>query len=324
MQTTFDKSKYVRFPSMDHFSDCFGTPRESWKRSEVTFWVSEKLDGANLGLYIPADGSVSCFSRSGENACGGLFKFITDKDILNPLIQKIQSQLKEHNCLSMYLWGEYFGQNVCRRIGYKGALGQFKFFDGFTTFKGNDGNEYHRALTPPRMQRLAEMLPEFSDFFVPYHKYTNVSFLDLKELLPLPAKSDFSNDNLEGYVITEVDSDQEFVARWKYKDPKFKDSAARKKIETSANPQCIQLQAEFQAMLCENRMLDLLSKTTERKRLDVLIRMFISDAREDFMKTHEKDLLGLSEKEKKFVFYAGSLPFELLKATLKKEEYASN
>lgn len=325
LQTQYSKKYYERFPSMDHFSDCFGTPRESWKHTESTFWVSEKLDGANLGLYIPASGYPSCFSRSGEDACTGLFKFIIDKDALEPLVERIQKQLQENKCHGMYLWGEYYGNNVCRRINYKGEAGQFKFFDGYTLYDdGEDVLTFKRRLTPPRMQRLAEMNPDLSEFFVPYYKFQCASFLDLKNLFPLPAKSSFSEDPLEGYVITEVDSDQEFIARWKYKDPRFKDHAAKKKIETSQNPQCISLQEEYQSYFCENRVLDLLSKTTERTRLDVLVQSLIKDAREDFIKNHEKDLLGLSEKEKRFVFYAGSIPFNLLKEVLLKQKYESN
>lgn len=323
LQTQFNKDHFVRFPSMDHFSDCFGTPRESWKHTDTTFWVSEKLDGANLGIYIPAVGPCSCFSRSGENACGGLFKFIADKDVLEPLVVSIQNKLRSSNITAMYLWGEYYGQNVCRRIGYKGPLGQFKFFDGFTIHEGDDSEFVHRRLTPPRIKFLAEEYhPDFKDFFVEYTSYSNSSFVDLKDALPLPCTSAYSKDPMEGYVITEVNQDAEFVARWKYKDPAFKDHAAKKKIETSQNPQITALNEEYLTYFNENRVLDTLSKTTERKKLDVLVKMLINDAREDFIKNHEKELIGLSEKEKKFVFYSGSVPFLLLKAVLKKEEWS--
>ena len=320
LQTQYSKDKFIRFPSMDHFSDCFGTPRESWKHTDTSFWVSEKLDGANLGLYIPASGSCSCFSRSGENACGGLFKFIADKDVLEPMVITVQNQLRSTGILAMYLWGEYYGQNVCRRIGYKGPLGQFKFFDGFTEHEGDDG-VYHRRLTPPRIKYLAEeYLSDFKDFFVEYTSYLNSSYLDLKDALPLPCVSAYSKDPMEGYVITEVNQDAEFVGRWKYKDPAFKDHAAKKKIEVTKNPQITALNEEYLTYFNENRVLDTLSKTTERNKLDMLCKMLINDAREDFLKSHEKELISLSDKEKKFVLYSGSLPFLLLKDALKKEK----
>ena len=121
-------------------------------------------------------------------------------------------------------------------------------------------------------------------------------------------------------MITEVNQDAEIVGRWKYKDPAFKDHAAKKKIEVTKNPQITALNEEYLTYFNENRVLDTLSKTTERNKLDMLCKMLINDAREDFLKSHEKELIGLSDKEKKFVLYSGSLPFLLLKDALKKEK----
>lgn len=323
MDTAFLKEQYIRFPKMDHFSDCFGVPTESFKHLNSTFYVSEKIDGANLGLFIPWIGSVSCFSRSGENACGGLFKFIADKEELNGLISALQDYMKKNEVAGIYLWGEYFGQNVCRRIGYKGPLGQFKFYDGIF-YKSIISEATGRRLTPPRLALLADQLdPEFKNFFVKFREFHLSSFLDLKDALPLPAKSEYSNDNMEGYVISEVDEDYELKGRWKYKDPAFSDSAAKKKIATVCDPTVLTLQAIYRGYLSLNRAIDLLSKTTERTKLDQLVKALIQDAREDFLKDHEKELLGLSEKEKKWIYNAGSTPFMLIKEAIKQENYQS-
>lgn len=323
METAFLKEQYIRFPKMDHFSDCFGVPTESFKHLNSVFYVSEKIDGANLGLFIPWIGSVSCFSRSGENACGGLFKFIADKEELNGLISALQDYMRKNEVAGIYLWGEYFGQNVCRRIGYKGPLGQFKFYDGIF-YKSIVSETTGRRLTPPRLTLLADQLPsEFKNFFVKFREFHLSSFLDLKDALPLPAKSEYSNDNMEGYVISEVDEDYEFKGRWKYKDPAFSDTAAKKKIAPVCDPTVLTLQAIYRGYVNMNRAIDLLSKTTERTKLDQLVKALIQDAKEDFLKDHEKELIGLTEKEKKWVFNAGSTPFLMIKEAIKQEKYQS-
>lgn len=321
LETQYDKEKFVRFPKMEHFSDNFGIPSENEYHLGSQFYVSEKIDGANLGLYIPINGAVSCFSRSGENAAGGLFKFITDKDNLTSLVEALRKKLQDWGADGIYLWGEYFGQNVCRRIGYKGALGQFRFFDGFIERE----NENHR-LSPDRIVDLIQVLehdfPELNvkDFFVRYWIAKSIVMRDLLEEMPLPIKSEWGeNSNAEGYVISEVTADG-LVARWKYKDPAFSDRKVAKKIPAPSDPELVKLHDAFETYFNENRVRDLLSKTTEREKIDVLIRALMSDAREDFVKDNEQAMLGLTEKEKKYIFNVGRLPFETLKIVLVKEK----
>ena len=321
LETQYDKEKFVRFPKMEHFSDNFGIPSENEYHLGSQFYVSEKIDGANLGLYIPIKGAVSCFSRSGENAAGGLFKFITDKDNLTSLVEALRKKLQDWGADGIYLWGEYFGQNVCRRIGYKGALGQFRFFDGFIERE----NENHR-LSPDRIVDLIQVLehdfPELNvkDFFVRYWIAKSIVMRDLLEEMPLPIKSEWGeNSNAEGYVISEVTADG-LVARWKYKDPAFSDRKVAKKIPAPSDPELVKLHDAFETYFNENRVRDLLSKTTEREKIDVLIRALMSDAREDFVKDNEQAMLGLTEKEKKYIFNVGRLPFETLKIVLVKEK----
>lgn len=321
LETQYDKEKFVRFPKMEHFSDNFGIPSENKYHLGSQFYVSEKIDGANLGLYIPIKGAVSCFSRSGENAAGGLFKFIADKDSLTSLVEALRKKLQDWGADGIYLWGEYFGQNVCRRIGYKGALGQFRFFDGFIERE----NENHR-LSPDRIVDLIQVLehdfPELNvkDFFVRYWIAKSIVMRDLLEEMPLPIKSEWGeNSNAEGYVISEVTADG-LVARWKYKDPAFSDRKVAKKIPAPSDPELVKLHDAFETYFNENRVRDLLSKTTEREKIDVLIRALMSDAREDFVEDNEQAMLGLTEKEKKYIFNVGRLPFETLKIVLVKEK----
>ncbi len=324
LETCFDQDKYVRFPKMDHFEDVFGIPTEGIAHYGSTFFVSEKIDGANLGIYIPQEGPVSCFSRSGENATGGLFKFVADKDILDPLIKALRLMLRFKGYQAMYLWGEYFGQNVCRRIGYKGELGQFQFYDGWIEIDETRNIDLHPRNLIAMIEALEAMFPNegLRDWFVKYDTHRDVSFLQLKEALPIPVKSGYSEkDNAEGYVITEIDDAMNIrLNRWKYKDPAFADRSIKRKEPAPSDPALIQLHDLYLTYVNENRVRDLLSKTTERTKLDVLIRSLINDIREDFMKDNEKAMIGLTDKERKFVMNAGSLPFMTLKEVLKKEK----
>lgn len=321
LETQYDKAKFVRFPKMEHFSDNFGVPSENEYHLGSRFYVSEKIDGANLGLYIPIEGAVSCFSRSGEDATGGLFKFVTDKDNLTPLVEALRQKLQDWSSDGIYLWGEYFGQNVCRRIGYKGALGQFRFFDGFIEREG----ETHR-LSPDRITDLIQVLehdfPELNakDFFVRYWITKSITMRDLLEELPLPIASEWGDEShAEGYVISEVTNDG-LVARWKYKDPAFSDKKIAKKVPAPSDPELVKLHDAFTLYFNENRVRDLLSKTTEREKIDVLVRALMADAREDFLKDNTQAMLGLTEKEKKYIFNTGKLPFITLTDVLKREK----
>lgn len=94
--------------------------------------ATEKLDGANLGVYVPVHGLPSFYSRNGLDA-ENLYNFANDKNQLKGFIEIIQGYFQAHESISVvkgyWFWGEYFGSGIMKRINYTGQRGQFRFYD---------------------------------------------------------------------------------------------------------------------------------------------------------------------------------------------------
>lgn len=304
MNFDFNKEEFVRFPKIEHFIDYCKEPDYA---GITRFYVSEKIDGCNIGLSINDDGKVSAFSRSGERADCGLFKFGTDSYIIEPLISQCVRFLNRHNYPRIYLWGEYFGTNVCNRINYK-VKADFRFYDGLII--DNSKSENIR-LTPIQLDVIFNELGAYlkDRFLVRFTEY-ECTKTELYNQLVLPIHSEYCDDNAEGYVITAL-KDGYFSANWKLKDPKFSDRKSPKFEHSESKG----LNAQFIDFITRNRAIDVLNKTTERQRIDVLVRMLLDDAKADFIKSNPQ-ILTFDEKEQKKIFNARSVPFLILKSVL--------
>jgi hypothetical protein len=340
LQSQFDSKKFIKYPSIENLEseEDFPTP-EQIRDYELQFWYSEKIDGANLGIYVPLKGErkgvPSFYSRSGQNA-DNLFGFAAHKNRLKVFLkhlvdffdqdivyQSFSTASVRKWCEGIYLWGEYYGDRINRRVKY-GVDGAFKFYDIMLVCEGDT-------------QSLIQKPKYFSDFCTafttnncPTELIEGDSFLlppiiidsdistkeDLMKRFPLPAKSGLCDDNTEGYVITCAGSG--VFRRWKWKDPKFKEKTREKKphFEETVNPEFNALHNEFISYITLNRAIGVLSKTTERKKVDRLVKDLLTDAKEDFMKVHGNDMKDRDPKFAKGVFNVGSLAFMTIKKAL--------
>ena len=323
LQSQCDPKKFIKFPRIENIETEFKFPTiEEQKEHGAIIVATEKLDGSNLGVYIPREGIPSFYSRNGLNA-DGLYNFVNDKNRLKMFIELVQLYLQEKNMQGHWFWGEYFGKGVMNRIKYRAPSGDFRFYDAMPDIKDSHFlrpneiqdlvNDLSRIAWNHRIYEWSPKLWFLQYFRLPSGEY--VTPKDLREFYPLPSRSNFSDDdNREGWVVTMFGPDG-FYRRWKMKDEKFRETPI-----PSSNPEknldLINLQTIFKGYLTDARAMGILSKTPERRRIDKLVREFINDAREDFMRDHGEELAKFDDKFKKHVFNAGAEPFLKIKKAI--------
>ena len=122
-----------------------------------------------------------------------------------------------------------------------------------------------------------------------------------------------------GQYITETLMN-ELIGLEKSYEEAMKDEKFRETPIPSSNPEknldLINLQTIFKGYLTDARAMGILSKTPERRRIDKLVREFINDAREDFIRDHGEELAQFDDKFKKHVFNAGAEPFLKIKKAI--------
>lgn len=327
-----DEKAFIKFPKIENFY-YFEPPESS---EDLGISISEKIDGANLGVFVPYEGEPSFFSRNGLNATG-LFTFEEDSKQLEPLIEATRKAVKEVFATApekpteagIYLWGEYFGTAINRRIKYFGKNGQFKFYDAQIV---NGHGESAKLLDPFNFMLLrrkitkhgdAELSNLFLDLFI--FKYADKPETLAEKIIrgcPIPQVSDYSEDNREGYIITLFSfGEKRIVSRWKLKDPSFEENGKTRKkvIKEQISNEGGRLHEIYISYFNKNRAIGILSKTPERKRIDMLVKMFIEDAKEDFNKDYKEELEGLEPVQIRFIYKTKSEPFLILKKALMEE-----
>lgn len=321
MKVVYNKDYFRKYNSIENFQTAMLDDRTIKPAKNGTIFVSEKLDGANLGAYLSfKDETVSFFSRNGENA-SGLYSFGEYLHTMEDLFASLYTYFKHlsYNCDGIYLYGEYIGNKVMRRINY-GVANRVVFYDMFCCMKSGD-----MVQTDPLAFKHT-----FTDFINCYNKYSeNFIFAeavtlgetpieDVLRLLPLPVKSEFSpsGDNSEGYVITYINEKGKGV-KWKLKDERFKERNGSSNSNANAfGENVFALQRIFKEFFTLARAEGILTKTTERTRVDRLTKRLIEDAKEDFLKEYGDKLRDLTDKERRRIYNVGSTPFILIKEAL--------
>ena len=316
MLDRFDESKFRKFPKIENLDLTQEFPIPMISESSK-FFVSEKIDGCNLGVYIPIDKETpfSFFSRSGVDA-NTLYNFEKDKAKLGSFLKDFRRFCSEEfkGVESVYLWGEYYGEMINRRIKY-GVDGWFKFYNIATGEDGLDSPSKFNEI----MTKFMKQYPIYGEFILLSKelnlKVSNKS--DLMEAFKFPAKSEAApTEHREGFVFTCVTQDGE-VFRWKHKDPEFfekKCSGGGKQIVDGDYETFKKL---FKDYITENRVYSVLSKTPERN-IGKLCGLLMADAKEDFLLEYGEQLKDKDEDYLKKVFNVGSLGFMTIKTVLAK------
>lgn len=315
-------SKYFRhFGKMAHLDDAIA--EQDSRDYTTTFWVSEKIDGCNIGIYINESG-IRCFSRNG-NPAQDLFEFPSDSPMLVPLILAIQEFIRNNinpEIESVYLWGEYYGNKINRRIDY-GVDAGFKFYDGFIKFVDDDKNLNEYRLTPKFLWWWVDKYlgEDMKKFFVDFREYRAMSLSELKANLVLPSKSEYCDDQMEGYVITEITEDYK-VIHYKHKAPDFQNKPPKLKFEDLSETKKLifNLNETFKKYFNSARVIEVFSKNTNltKENIPDLCRQLVEDAKDEFIADYSDNLLELDDDGRKKVYNVGALPFKLVKSELDK------
>lgn len=318
---------FFKYPSIENVETVTRFPTRAERiDAHSEYYITEKIDGCNLGIWIPRDGEPKFYSRNGENAMMGLYNFQGHKHLLDTFIacaKKYVNRFPER-VKGFYFWGEYFGNHIIRRINY-GDGGHFKFYD-IMIVRENDTEVRleHPEVFKLHTDRIVNIARynhgECMDLFsYPHRLDGSLTLEDVTTEFPVPCSSNYSEDNSEGWVITLVGDGM--YKKLKYKDPKFKEIHMRKKrVKTEVNdPEASRLNEEFLGYITENRAIGILSKTVDRD-MSKLVRALIADAKTDFIADHQKEWESHDNAFFKVVFNAGSKPYLTMKKVVQEND----
>lgn len=238
------------------------------------YFAKEKLDGSNIGIFIPTQGEIEFYSRNGNDFCEQYYE-----EYLNDFKKELEALRTSED---VYYFGELIAPQINRRIGYKKMQVLI----------------YIKYNLKTREMTLVDDLPLKNLLFKTY----NLGYDSIK----LGVKSEFADDNLEGYVIYKVENGK-IVEMFKYKDPKFSDVKPKK---FNMKP----LRDRFNDFLTENRIIDVISKNPNCKDISEVANALVVDAKEDFLK--ENNISMVRKNDQKNIFGCNKRAYDLIKLHL--------
>lgn len=293
---------FCKFPKIEEVFSA----EELQAKIKGRYYIQEKIDGSNIGIYIEPDKEPVFYTRNG--APFDAYGFDKYREYFIERFKPVIELIKE----PIYLHGEYYGKGILNRIHYDDYRNHIRIFAMRVLIKDPKDDVDNllgtgKILAPEIMLNFFCMsCPEVMDFFVT-HWVNRDTFL-LPDICRFPKKSGFGNDNREGYVI--YDTKAGLVTNiYKYKDPRFKDKKPFNLQVLDENG--VELHKAFLGYLTKNRMLDTLSKFGGKGETKVILSAFIKDAKEDFAK--DFDVSGLTKEQTKVVLNGGSTPYQLYK-----------
>ena len=258
------------------------------------FIATEKLDGANIQVYITPDeirlGKRNSWIGESFNDIHNVVKEHEEKfDIIQKYCIEEGSTIR--------LFGEIYGNGIQKRIDY-GKDKYISFFDIMLNDEYITVNEFMTYIVR---------------FNLPTPKTYKIG--TLQECLDINVE-----DKGEGIVIKPFNNyystqGSRFVL--KKKSEAFRDIKAKVRVNPTSHP----LNEEFRAYITDNRVKDVFSKYGEiecAKQISEYIKYVLEDAKDDFIKNtnfHET-YPDLDDKEKKLIFNVGGSIVALLKKYL--------
>lgn len=315
MNVVFNASKFVKFPKIENLRNAREFPVVVPKTAK--FYVSEKIDGCNMGMYIDLETSdVSFYSRNGMDG-RNLFNFKEDCSQLDVFVNDFRNFIvdaysQNDSLKGVWLWGEYYGDHINRRIHY-GTKGSVKFYNMMYDFDDIPNEMESPSAFNCTMNDFISEYPEDEKYI---HFSTPIFALiasreDLMNVFSFPMKSMFNDtEHSEGVVISTVYEGK--VLLWKYKDPEFEEKPTKVKTIDPNDPRMEEnfsvLHSEFKKYINVNRAVAVISKTPDRN-IGNLIRLLLDDAIEEFEEVYKEELASKDKKYKKMLYNVGSAAF---------------
>lgn len=314
-------NEFKRYPSIEnHYREKFITMIRDFHSEidDLCYVVTEKLHGANIQIYFEKGkefkyGKRSSFINPDE-------KFFDIHNTINKyrgLLDDIQFHIDTSSDIeSVRLFGEYIAPGINKGVNY-GKEHQLFFFDVYI-----NGD----------LQNQASFSKFCADFNIPQVPFLG-KFDSLKEAMDFDVVKNSTiieteeENIMEGVVIKPyyrvLRTFQGSVFYLKKKNEKFLEESRKPKhiktpVELTEDDILVnQFNAEFKTYLTDNRLQNVFSKhgeITEPNQIGDYLKLFIADAREDFLKDHE--LPGFDKTQLRKLFNAGSIPFGLIKKYL--------
>lgn len=314
--------KFVKFHSIENLETAKRTNSLDYQRAQdLVYWVvTEKIDGANIGLYFDKDGNFGIARRNAMLGDGASFYNVFNevKNQLGDFVEAMKKQVAGmHSIRQLIIHGEYYGSRVMNRL-YYGCQYGFRFF-GMTVID-EFGEESAESFFD-----FSVLMDEagFEDLIVPvlgiYEKFSEACAHANNEVTTF--RDDKHNDIMEGVVIEPyytkpVSRLGNF--RFKNKNEAFAEKSSTKAERVADTEDVKALKAmrdNFKTYCTENRMYSVISKLgipTSPKDTAKYLGAFVQDAWEDFVKDNP-DAANVSAGERKFISNIGSEGYLIFK-----------
>ena len=306
--------KFNKWPKIENIeTERLKNSRALQKAGGIENWaVTEKIDGANIGLNIGPEGEWKLSSRN-QFVDGGFYNVSQAWPQLLPLIELLTESLPEE-FEQFTLQGEFFGQKVMRRIDYRVPYA-FRWFGAYSIHREKGYERWPFSMVEHILNACG-----MSSMLVPVLAHCRT--LDEALSLARPQASFFNPGQLmEGVVIQPVDFPIEpdgVIFKWKR--PDFRENRIPSLKPTDApRAEIDRLNAEFKALINESRIASVVSKIGRPKSITDFkpyASAIFADAWEDFMKGHPG--LELSAGDEKAVRNVGSLAYFTFQQTYQK------
>lgn len=283
-----------------------------WKN--VRYCGTEKLDGANLSLFFEPNqpmkyGKRSNWINEGED-------FFNIQNVLPNYASEILyfRVLADNLGKSIRVYAELYGEGINGRIHY-GNGKYIKAYDVMIDEKWLTQDEVDKLIVESKgildnffvKPIVFNNLIEALSYDVESHKYCNYLGNDrpIEGIVIRPYDDIFSFHTGERFIIKKKSI--AFADQMKVKSDKAKEFS----------PEMLNAAEEFKRYITKNRMIDLFSKhgpIQEANQMGNYIKLFIEDAKIDYLKEHSLD--GIEEKDQKVIFNVGRVVADMLRESM--------
>jgi Rnl2 family RNA ligase len=276
--------------------------------------AQEKIHGSNIQIAIDPNGSWQVFSRKQKINQGDRFQGVDVYDLVEKEYSEflyLGDNLAKKKQTTIRFYGELFGPRIQKGVDY-GDKTRILLFDISV------GESF---ISPHALEEAFRLYTD--NYTVPIVGV----YSSLKDALAVDTKKDSlvlgkENNIMEGVVIKPYyrvfSSPQGSIFYLKKKNDEFKEKQRAKK-EPQDNSVISGLNLEFMSYLTDQKLQNIFSKygeIQEPSQIGDYIKYMLEDAKEDFCKDFEDDLVQLDKKELKKVYNAGSRIANMLKGYL--------
>jgi hypothetical protein len=271
-------------------------------------WIArEKLDGANIQLVFSPNEPMKVGKRS---------QYITPDDNFFDIWETLARYSHEVDVLQRYaklyntnvrFYGEIYGPGINGRVNY-GEAKRIAIFDAEIDSKLLTQEELESFLYA---RNFTHLLPK---------QFAKGKLMDVLQV-------DVEVGNCEGVVIKPYDRNffmnelERFIIKKKAQSFLDQERNEGKPARENTSDVAYNINKEFMKYINENRVLDVFAKhgpITEPKQIGEYIKLVIEDAKQDFLKDHDLNVLipGMTEKQERMVYNVGGVIVGFLKKHL--------